>query len=197
MKVGYSWDRPTYKRINIMQEFNSNKVAILATNGFEESELFEPLKALKEAGIQVDVISTKKGEITAWNHGKWSKKIGVDHTLAEVNDNNYGLLVLPGGVINPDKLRRDKQAVAFVRSFFEKNKPVAAICHGPQMLIEAGVVKDRTMTSFFSIKKDLKNAGATWVDEAVVEDGNLITSRNPGDLEAFNNKIIERIKEAD
>lgn len=180
-----------------MTDLNSKKVAILATNGFEESELFEPLEALKGAGIQVDVISTEKGEITAWNHGNWSKKIGVDHTLAEVNDNNYGLLVLPGGVINPDKLRRDRQAVAFVRSFVDKSKPVAAICHGPQMLIEADVVHDRTMTSFFSIKKDLQNAGANWVDEAVVEDGNLITSRNPGDLEAFNKKIIERMNRND
>ncbi|MDF1572777.1 MAG: type 1 glutamine amidotransferase [Bacteroidales bacterium] len=180
-----------------MQILNSKNVAILATNGFEESELFEPLKALKEEGIQVDVISTEKGEITAWNHGNWSKKIAVDHTLDEADDNNYGLLVLPGGVINPDKLRRDQKAVAFVRSFFEKNKPVAAICHGPQMLIEAEVAEDRTMTSFFSIRKDLQNAGATWVDETVVEDGNLITSRNPGDLEAFNDMIIQRLKGTD
>jgi len=176
-----------------MQDLDIKNAAILATNGFEESELFEPLKALRKEGVQVDIVSIEKGKIKAWNHGNWSKEIGVDCTLDEVDDDNYGMLVLPGGVINPDKLRRDRKAVEFVRSFFEKNKPVAAICHGPQMLIEAEVVKNRTMTSFFSIKKDLQNAGAKWVDEAVVEEGNLITSRNPGDLEAFNKKITNRI----
>jgi len=180
-----------------MQDQLNKKAAILATNGFEESELFEPLKALKNEGIQVDIISTEEEKIRAWNHGNWSKEIGVDFTLDNADENNYGILVLPGGVINPDKLRRDEKAVKFVRSFFDNNKPVAAICHGPQMLIEAEVVKNRTMTSFFSIKKDLQNAGANWVDQEVVEDGNLITSRNPGDLEAFNAKIINRIKEGD
>lgn len=179
-----------------MKNSDSKKAAILAVSGFEESELFEPLKALKNEDIHVDVLSTEGGEITAWNHGNWSKKIKVDYTLNDVDDDDYGMLVLPGGVINPDKLRRDKDAVKFVRSFFDKDKPVAAICHGPQMLIEAEVVSNRKMTSFFSIKKDLKNAGANWVDEAVVEDGNLITSRNPGDLEAFNKKIISKIKES-
>ncbi|QIA09063.1 type 1 glutamine amidotransferase domain-containing protein [Draconibacterium halophilum] len=180
-----------------MQELKGKKVAILATNGFEESELFEPLIALKNEGVAVDIISTEKENIKAWNHGDWSKEIEVDCILDDVDINNYGILILPGGVINPDKLRRDKKAVNFVRSFFDTNKSVAAICHGPQMLIEAEVVKNRTMTSFFSIKKDLQNAGANWVDEAVVEDGNLITSRNPGDLEAFNAKIISRIKGSD
>lgn len=180
-----------------MKDLSHKKVAILAANGFEESELFEPLNALKNEDVQVDIISTEKGKIRAWNHGNWSKEIGVDHTLDEIDENNYGILVLPGGVINPDKLRRDEKAVKFVRSFFDKNKPVAAICHGPQMLIEAEVVKNRTMTSFFSIKKDLQNAGANWVDEKVVQDGNLITSRNPGDLDAFNKKIINRIKSGD
>ena len=178
-----------------MHDINSKKAAILATNGFEESELFEPLKALKKAGIKVDIVSTEKGKIKAWNHGNWSKEIGVDYTVNEVDSNDYRMLVLPGGVINPDKLRRDEKAVNFVRSFFENKKYVAAICHGPQMLIEADVVKNKTMTSFFSIKKDLQNAGANWIDEAVVEDKNLITSRNPGDLEVFNKKIIEKITE--
>lgn len=176
-----------------MQDLSSKKVAILATNGFEESELFGPLKALKAQGAQVDIISTKKEKIKAWNHGNWSKEIDVDFTLEEVDNSIYVMLILPGGVINPDKLRRDKKAVGFVRSFFDKNKAVAAICHGPQLMIEAEVVKGRTMTSFFSIKKDLQNAGANWIDEAVVEDGNLITSRNPGDLEAFNQKIIAKV----
>jgi protease I len=179
-----------------MKDLNSKKIAILAVSGFEESELFEPLEAFKNEGIHVDILSTEEGEITAWNHGNWSKKIKVDYTLNDVDVNDYEILVLPGGVINPDKLRRDKKAVEFVRLFFDKNKPVAAICHGPQMLIEAEVVTNRTMTSFFSIKKDLQNAGVNWVDEAVVEDGNLITSRNPGDLNAFNKKIIGKIKES-
>lgn len=179
-----------------MQDINTKKAAILATNGFEESELFEPLNALKKAGIKVDIVSTEKGKIKAWNHGNWSKEIGVDYTLDEVDNKDYRMLVLPGGVINPDKLRRDEKAVKFVRSFFDKKKVVAAICHGPQMLIEAEVVKNKTMTSFFSIKKDLQNAGANWIDEAVVVDKNLITSRNPGDLDAFNKKIIEKISES-
>ena len=178
-----------------MHDKNSKKAAILATNGFEESELFEPLKALKKAGIKVDIVSTEKGKIKAWNHGNWSKEIGVDYTVNEVDSNAYRMLVLPGGVINPDILRRDENAVNFVRSFFENKKYVAAICHGPQMLIEADIAKNKTMTSFFSIKKDLQNAGANWIDEPVVEDKNLITSRNPGDLEVFNKKIIEKITE--
>jgi protease I len=176
-----------------MKDLSSIKVAILATNGFEESELFEPLKALKAEGVQVDIISEKKEKIKAWNHGNWSKELDVDFTLEEADNSIYHMLILPGGVINPDKLRRDKKAVGFVRSFFDKNKPVAAICHGPQLMIEAEVVKGRTMTSFFSIKKDLQNAGANWIDEAVVEEGNLITSRNPGDLEAFNRQIIDKL----
>ncbi|MCB2196710.1 MAG: type 1 glutamine amidotransferase [Bacteroidetes bacterium] len=180
-----------------MQDLINKKVAILATNGFEESELFEPLKALKKEGIQVDVVSTEKGNIKAWNEGNWSKEIAVDFTVDDIDKNNYGILILPGGVINPDKLRRDNKAVKFVRSFFESNKLVATICHGAQTLIEAEVVKNRTMTSFFSIKKDLQNAGANWVDKEVVEDGNLITSRNPGDLEIFNTTIINRIKGSD
>jgi protease I len=177
-----------------MQDLISKKVAILATDGFEESELFKPLNALKKENIQIDIISLEKGKIKAWNHGNWSKEIEVDYTLDDVDFNNYAALILPGGVINPDKMRRDEKAVKFVRLFFDNNKTVAAICHGPQLLIEAEVLKNRTMTSFFSIKTDLKNAGANWVDEKVVEDGNLITSRNPGDLDAFNSKIINALK---
>jgi protease I len=177
-----------------MNKMDGKKIAILATNGFEESELFEPKKALEDWGAEVVIIAPEKGKIKAWNHGNWSKEIEVNVTVDDASVNDYDLLLLPGGVINPDKLRRDQKAVSFVRSFFESQKPVAAICHGPQLLIEAKVVKGRTMTSFHSIKTDLINAGANWIDSEVVEDNNLITSRNPGDLKAFIQKIMEKIK---
>lgn len=171
----------------------NKKIAILATNGFEESELFEPKKALENAGAEVHVVAPEGGRLKAWNHGEWSKEIDVDVTLDKAKVEDYDMLLLPGGVINPDKLRRDEHAVNFVLRFFKDKKMVAAICHGAQTLIEAEVVKGRTMTSFFSIKKDLQNAGANWIDSEVVVDDNLITSRNPGDLPAFNDKIIEEL----
>jgi protease I len=177
-----------------MNKMNGKKVAILATNGFEESELFEPRKVLEENGLEVSIVAPDKGIIKGWKHGDWSKDIEVDVTVDDANESDYDALVLPGGVINPDKLRRNQKAVNFVRSFFENHKPVAAICHGPQLLIEAKVVKGRTMTSFHSIKTDLINAGANWIDSEVVKDNGLITSRNPGDLKAFNQKIIDKIK---
>ena len=173
------------------------RVAILATSGFEESELFEPKKALEKSGAEVIIIAPEKGFIKAWNHGNWSKSIGVDVTVEDAIIDDYDALVIPGGVINPDKLRRDQKAVDFVRRFFESNKLVASICHGPQMLIEAEVVKGRTMTSFSSIKKDLINAGANWANEKVVMDDNLVTSRSPEDLEAFNGKIIEELSKVE
>ena len=176
-----------------MKDLKGKKVAVLATDGFEESELFEPKKALEESGADVFIISPEKGKIKAWNHGNWSREIEVNVTVEDAKAGDYDALVIPGGVINPDKLRRDQKAVAFVREFFDNNKLVASICHGPQMLIEAEVVRGRTMTSFSSIKKDLVNAGANWVDREVVMDDNLVTSRNPQDLEAFNSKIIEEI----
>jgi protease I len=179
-----------------MNQLEGKKIAILATNGFEESELFEPKKALEESGAKVVVIAPEKGKIKAWNHGDWSRDIEVDVTVGEANEGDYDALVLPGGVINPDKLRRSKPAVDLIRRFFDSHKLVASICHGPQLLIEAEVVKGRKMTSFFSIKKDLENAGADWTDEAVVVDDHLITSRNPDDLEAFNRKIIEELSKA-
>ena len=171
-------------------KLSEKKVLILATNGFEEEELVEPKNRLEEKNVKVEIASDKK-TITAWDHGKWSKSYDVDKNLDEVNPEDYDLLILPGGVINPDKLRRNKKAVDIVRTFFDKELPVAAICHGPQMLIEADVVKGKKLTSFFSVSTDLKNAGANWVDEEVVHDGNLITSRNPGDIPAFSNKILE------
>lgn len=171
------------------------KVAILATHGFEEIELTSPLKAMKEAGFKVDIISPESGNIKSWDQTKWGKDFEVDNTVDEVNIENYHGLMLPGGVINPDKLRRNENAVNFVRGFFKMHKPVAAICHGPQMLIEADVVNGRTLTSFPSIKTDLINAGAKWVDKEVVVDNGMVTSRSPKDLEAFNSKLIEEVKE--
>jgi protease I len=177
----------------IMKDLEGKKVAILATSGFEESELLEPKKALEESGAKVFIIAPEKGRIKAWNHGNWTKDIGVHLTVSEASEADYDVLFLPGGVINPDKLRRDQDAVEFVKSFFDSGKLVAAICHGPQMLIEAEVVEGRRMTSFFSIKKDLINAGADWVDEEFVIDDNLITSRSPEDLKVFNKRLVEEI----
>ncbi len=171
------------------------RIAILATDGFEESELKSPKEAMEKEGFDVDIVSLKSGKIKAWADGNWSKEYTVDKTLSEVSATDYNALVLPGGVINPDKLRREESAVSFVRDFFVQKKPVAAICHGPWTLIEAEVVKGRKMTSFGSIRKDLENAGANWVDEEVVVDEALVTSRNPNDLPAFNAKLIEEIKE--
>ncbi len=176
-----------------MENLKGKKAAILATNGFEESELFEPKKALENSGAEVTVISPERGNIKAWRHGNWSKEIGVDITIDNASVNDYDCLILPGGVINPDKLRRNSKAVDFARRFFENNRLVAAICHGPQLLIDAEVVSGRTMTSFHAIRKDLENAGANWIDSEVVVDDKLITSRNPGDLEAFNRRIIEKM----
>jgi protease I len=176
-----------------MNELKGKKIAILATNGFEESELFEPKEALEKNGADVYIISPEGGKIKGWNHGNWSKEIKVDDTVENAFEGDYDALFLPGGVINPDKLRRDDKAVEFVRTFFDNDKFVAAICHGPQLLIEADVVRGRTLTSFSSIKKDLQNAGANWIDSEVVVDNNLVTSRSPEDLKAFNRKIIEEL----
>ncbi len=176
-----------------MKKLTGKKIAILATSGFEESELFEPKISLEKSGAEVTVIAPDMGKIKAWKHGNWSGDINVDITIDDAMEKEYDCLLLPGGVINPDKLRRSSKAVDFVRRFFQKNKLVAAICHGPQLLIDAEVVKGRTMTSFSAIKKDIQNAGANWIDSEVVVDDNLITSRKPSDLEAFNNKIIEKL----
>lgn len=173
------------------------KVAILATDGFEQSELLEPLSALQEAGASVDVVSLKAGKIRGWQKDDWGDEVDVDKTLSEVAADDYNALVLPGGLFNPDILRTEPNAVKFVKGFFGQAeiKPVAAICHGPWMLAEAGVLEGRTVTSYPSIQTDVKNAGATWVDKEVVVDHGLVTSRNPNDLPAFNSKIIEEIAE--
>jgi protease I len=175
---------------------DGKKVAILATDGFEQDELFSPLEALQKANADVKIVSpSKEKEIKAWKYTDWGKKIKVDLTLDKAKAEDFDALVLPGGVINPDHLRREPAAVQFVKSFFQSGKPVAAICHGPQMLIEADVVRGRKLTSFTSIKTDLKNAGAEWLDEKVVVDNGLVTSRSPDDLPAFNAKMIEEIAE--
>lgn len=179
-----------------MAQLTGKKVAILATEGFEQVELTEPKKALEEAGAITHVISLKPGQIKGWNMTDWGESVKVDKTVPEVTVDEYDMLVLPGGVQNPDKLRMDPGAVAFVGEFFETGKPVGAICHAAWTLIEADVVDGMTMTSWPSLTTDLENAGADWVDEEVVVDENLITSRNPGDLPAFNKKLIEVLAEA-
>ena len=171
------------------------KVAILATDGFEQSELFEPKKALEEAGAKVSIVSLEAGEIKGWNHKEWGDSIAVDLTVADANAEDFDALELPGGVMNPDKLRMDEKAVQFVKSFFDAGKPVAAICHAPWTLIEAGVVRGRTVTSWSSLRTDLENAGAKWVDQEVVTDNGLVTSRKPDDIPAFNKKMIEEFAE--
>ncbi|TKC13298.1 type 1 glutamine amidotransferase [Pedobacter polaris] len=178
-----------------MGQLSNRTIAVLSESGFEEVELTEPVKRLKEEGAIVHVISSKSGKIKAWNHDHWSIEVDVDKTLSEVNADDYSGLVLPGGVINPDQLRVNDDAIAFVKAFFEAGKPVAAICHGPQTLINAGVVKGRRMTSVKNISQDLINAGADWSDEEVVVDQGLVTSRTPKDLPAFNDKIVEEFAE--
>lgn len=171
------------------------KVAILATDGFEQSELFEPKKALEDAGATVKIVSLESGDIKGWNEKDWGKTIKVDLTVDEANADDFDALQLPGGVMNPDKLRMNDTAVSFVKAFFTAGKPVAAICHAAWTLIEADVVNDRTVTSWESLRTDLENAGAEWVDKEVVTDNGLVTSRNPGDLPAFNKKMIEEFAE--
>lgn len=170
-------------------------VAILAADGFEQSELLEPKKALEDAGAEVTIVSLESGKIKGWDEKDWGKSIGVDLTLDEADAADFDALQLPGGVMNPDKLRDDARAVAFVKSFFDAGKPIGAICHGPWTLIEADAVKGRRLTSYSSIRTDLENAGAQWVDEEVVTDNGLVTSRKPADLPAFNAKLIEEIAE--
>lgn len=178
-----------------MASLNNRRVAILTEEGFEQVELTSPKQALEEAGAKVDVVSPKTGKIKAWDKTDWGIEIDVDINLSDASPDDYDALVLPGGVLNPDKLRQNKEAVAFVSAFLDEGKPVAAICHGPQMLIETGMIGGRTLTSYPSLETDLKNAGAHWIDQEVVVDNGLITSRRPDDLDAFNRKAIEEIGE--
>lgn len=174
---------------------NDKKVALLVTDGFEQVELTEPRKALDDAGATTTLVSPAKGNVQGMNHADKADTFDVDVPLDSANPDDYDALVLPGGVANPDALRTNDKAVRFVKAFFEAGKPVAAICHGPWTLIEAGVVRGRQVTSWPSLKTDLRNAGADWVDEEVVTDQGLVTSRKPDDLPAFNRKMIEEIAE--
>lgn len=171
------------------------RIAMLVENGFEQEELTRPKRHLEENGAEVHVVSPAGKTVKGWKHTRWGDDIPVDRSLAEARPDDYDMLVLPGGVMNPDHLRRNEKALAFVRAFFEQHKPVGAICHGPWTLIDAGVVKGRTLTSYPSIQTDLKNAGANWVDEEVVVDRGLVTSRKPDDIPAFNDKLVEEIRE--
>lgn len=179
------------------QNLKGKKIAILVDNGFEEIELTSPKQALEEVGAQTFIVSPQDGTVKAWAHTDWGQKYPVDIPLQQAKADDYDALLLPGGVMNPDKLRMNPTAVQLVKDFFTAGKPVAAICHGPWTLIEAGVVKGRTLTSYPSIQTDLKNAGANWVDQEVVVDHGLVTSRRPRDLEAFNRKMVEEFAEGD
>ena len=173
------------------------RVAILTENGFEESELTSPKKAMEDAGIKVDIVSPQKEKVKGWNHDHWSLELPVDVNLSEANIDDYDALMIPGGVMNPDLMRINKDCVNFAKEFLQSGKPVAAICHGAQLLIETGLLKGRNMTSYPSVQTDLKNAGVIWEDKEVIVDNGLVTSRSPKDLEAFNKKLLEEIKEGE
>jgi len=178
-----------------MPELKGKLVAILVEDGFEQIELTSPKQALEEAGATTHIISPRRGKVKGWEHTKWGQEFPVDVAIEQADARDYDALLLPGGVMNPDKLRTSKPAVQFVRSFFDQRKPVAAICHGPWILAEANVLNGRKVTSYHSIQTDLKNAGANWVDQEVVVDQGLVTSRNPDDLPAFNRKLVEEVLE--
>ena len=178
-----------------MAILKGKKVAILTESGFEEVELTSPKKALEDAGARVEIVSPQKEKVKAWAHDHWSIELPVDVNVEEADPNNYDALMIPGGVLNPDKMRMNDKCVEFAQHFLQEGKPVAAICHGPQLLIETGMLEGRNMTSYPSVKTDMINAGATWADREVIVDNGLVTSRSPKDLEAFNKKMIEEIKE--
>jgi len=175
---------------------SNKRVAVIVADGFEQSEFTSPYDALKKAGVQVDVISLKKGKVKGWDHKQWGNEYPVDKVIDDVNSNSYDAVVLPGGVMNPDQLRINEKVVQFVADMMKAEKPVAAICHGPWTLVETGTLGEKTLTSYPSIKSDLINAGAKWVDKEVVVDGNLITSRKPADLPAFCNEMLAAIESA-
>lgn len=176
-------------------ELNGKRILILATNGFEQSELEVPRDRLKAAGAEVHVVSPEKGEIKGWDKKDWGRPVKVDKALADANVADYDAIVLPGGQINPDLLRVNADALEMIRGFYDAGKTVAAVCHAPWLLIEAGIAKGKKMTSYHSIKTDMINAGAKWENKEVVTDNGVVTSRNPGDLEAFSKKIIEEVRE--
>ena len=177
------------------EQNNTGKVAILTETGFEQSELISPKEALEQAGYKVDIVSPQKDKVKGWDHDHWDLELPVDKHVTDITSDEYDALILPGGVMNPDKLRVDKDAIELIKDFFKSGKVVAAICHAPQLLIEANLVEGRQLTSYPSIKVDISNAGGMWVDQEVVVDNGLITSRSPKDLNAFNKKILEELKE--
>jgi protease I len=179
-----------------MADLNGKKVAFLATDMVEQVELTKPWEAVEQAGAKPELISLESGEIQGFNHYDTADTFQVDRTVDDVSPDDYDALVIPGGVGNPDTMRMDENAVRFVREFFESGKPMGVICHAPWMLVEADVARGRTLTSFWSIKTDVKNAGGNWVDQEAVVDGNLVTSRNPDDIPAFNEKLVELIDRA-
>jgi protease I len=178
-----------------MATLTGKKVAILTENGFEEVELTSPRKALEEAGAEVKIVSMQKGKVKAWDKDHWSIELPVDLALSDAKPEDFDALLVPGGVLNPDQMRAQQEYVAFAKHFLHEGKPLAAICHGPQLLIETGLLEGRHMTSYPSVKTDLMNAGVQWEDKEVVTDNGLVTSRSPKDLPAFNKKMIEEIQE--
>ena len=179
-----------------MKNLSGKRVALITENGFEEIELTSPKKAMEDAGIQVDIISTEENKkVKAWDHDHWSIEVPVDISIKDAKVDDYDALMIPGGVMNPDKMRGNEDFVKFAKEFLQSGKPVASICHGPQLLIETGMLEGRDMTSYHSIKTDLVNAGVNWSDKEVVVDKGLVTSRSPKDLQAFNKKMLEEIGE--
>lgn len=178
-------------------DLTGKRIAILVADGFEQVEMTEPRKALEQAGAETDIVSPARGDVQGWNHHEKADKFPVQVALGSAKASDYDALLLPGGVMNPDQLRTKPEAVEFVKSFVKDHKPVAAICHGPWLLAEAGVVRGRKMTSWPSLRTDLRNAGANWVDQAVVEDDGLVTSRKPDDIPQFNAKMLEQFSRAD
>ncbi|HEX6899767.1 MAG TPA: type 1 glutamine amidotransferase domain-containing protein [Thermoanaerobaculia bacterium] len=174
-----------------MENLHGKKVAILVADGFEQVELTEPRKALDQAGAKTSIVSPSQGKVKGWQHTEWGDELPVDVPLGQAKAEDFDALLLPGGVMNPDHLRRKPEVQRFVKAFFDAGKPVASICHGPWTLIDAGVARGRKMTSYETIQMDLKNAGVNWVDQEVVVDGNLVTSRKPDDIPAFNRAMVE------
>lgn len=177
------------------QPLSGQRVAALLTDGVEQVELIEPMRALREAGAKVTIISDKEGSVRAWDHDDWGQEFEVDETLDTANPNDFTALLLPGGVMNPDHLRMDERAVRFVRQMVRSGKPVAAICHAPWLLVEADVVRGKRLTSYPSLKTDIENAGGEWLDQEVIVTEGIVTSRNPNDLPAFNKKMLEVFRE--